>query len=450
MDILIKAGQLFLSLAILVTLHEIGHFAPAKLFKTKVEKFYLFFNPWFSVFKKKIGETEYGLGWLPLGGYVKIAGMIDESMDKEQLKKDPEPWEFRSKPAWQRLIIMIGGVTVNVILAIFIYAMTLFIWGDIYILNKDVKDGIAVNSPILKEIGFKDGDKLISINDKSFDKFSDYKNELMYAKSVKVNRNGEEIDIKMPIDFLGQSVNTIKKTGVFDLREPFKVGKITEGANAEKGGLKKGDEITTVNGVKITYFDEFASLLNSNKGKNINIKVSRNKEIIDLNVDVDTAGKVGFQVSTYNILDLENMGVYEFQRKKYSLLNSIPAGFNKAISTLQMYIKQFSLIFNFKTGAYKGVGGFAAIADMFPSKWYWQIFWQTTAFLSIILAFMNILPIPALDGGHVMFLVYEMITGRKPGEKFLEIAQYIGMGLLLSLMLYANFNDLFKWITGNF
>ncbi|MFK7900846.1 MAG: RIP metalloprotease RseP [Cyclobacteriaceae bacterium] len=442
--ILIKAAQLFLSLAILVTLHELGHFIPAKLFKTRVEKFYLFFDPWFSVVKKKIGGTEYGLGWLPLGGYVKIAGMIDESMDKEQLSKEPEDWEFRSKPAWQRLIIMIGGVTINVILAILIYAMTLGVWGETYLPNKNVKDGVWVMHPIMKKIGFQNGDKVLAIDDKPIENFSDIAPELFYGSVANVERNGEIVNLTIPKNFIEQLLDGNKKSGFFIPRTPFKVGDVVAGGNAAKGGLKKGDVITSVNDSPIKYFDQILSTLEQNKGQKVAVIVNREDKFDTLSIAVTDSGKIGFQAALYDFSDMERAGIYDFESRKYGFFSAIPAGFSKAYATLGSYVKQFKVILNPSTGAYKGVGGFAAIGGMFPPEWNWQIFWERTAFLSIILAFMNLLPIPALDGGHVMFLLYEMITGRKPHDKVLEYAQIVGMVLLFSLLIFANGNDIYR------
>jgi len=440
MDILIRVGQLFLSLAILVALHEIGHFAPAKLFKTRVEKFYLFFNPWFSIFKKKIGETEYGLGWLPLGGYVKIAGMIDESMDKEQLKKDPEPWEFRSKPAWQRLIIMIGGVVVNVILGFLIYSLVVFTWGENQIRPQDLSDEGLGFHPVMEKYGFQGGDKILSVNGKPFENINEITQYLLFrdVKTITVKRkNGESKTLPIPEDIGKEMFKEGVIRGSISPRMSNEISYIEEGFPADSSGIKVGDKILGMNGKKIEYFDQIL-------GK---IKPGNNTFIIEHNQNIDTI----------NVIPNENLKIgisckkfeYNIHLKEFTFTQSIKKGIGNCYWTLHDYAKQFSKYVFTKKGA-KQVGGFASIAKMFPTVWHWPSFWERTALLSIILAFMNILPIPALDGGHVMFLVYEMVTGRKPGEKFLEIAQYIGMGLLLSLMLYANFNDLLKWIMGNF
>jgi len=443
-EILIKAAQFLLSLSILIVLHELGHFIPAKLFKTKVEKFYLFFDPWFSLFKIKRGETEYGIGWLPLGGYVKIAGMIDESMDKEQMKKDPEPWEFRSKPAWQRLIIMLGGVLVNLLLAMVLYSMTLFVWGETYLPNKNLKDGVWCVDSLAHEMGFMNGDKITSVNGKTIENFSDIMPEMLYGGNVQILRNGEEKTIEIPQNFIEQLIDNNNKAPLFSPRLPFIVGKVLDTMPAFEAGLKEEDKIIAFNGAPIVYFDQLEDSLKSNKNQNATISVEREKELIELNVAITNEGTIGFQPMVYSLRELEKMNVYELEKQSFGFFESIPAGINKAIDKLDFYIKQFKLILNPNTGAYKGLGGFATMGSMFPAVWDWQIFWEMTAFLSIILAFMNILPIPALDGGHVMFLLYEMITGRAPNEKFLEKAQLVGMILLFGLLIFANGNDIFR------
>lgn len=443
-DFLIKALQLILSLSILVVLHELGHFIPAKLFKTRVEKFYLFFDPWFSLFKINKGGTEYGIGWLPLGGYVKIAGMIDESMDKEQLEKEPEPWEFRSKPAWQRLIIMVGGVTVNLLLAMFIYAMTLFVWGERFLPNESLTDGIWVADSIALNLGFENGDKIVRINEVKIQNFSDITPELIYGGEVEVIRNGEKVLLNVPENFAEQLIESGRKPLLFMPRTPFKVGQVPDTSNAAKGGLKQGDEILAINGKSIKYFDEVKPLLEEFNGKSVNVEISRDGAKQELTLQVYNDARLGFMPHLFDFNDMEKAGIYQFDVRKFGFIEAIPAGINKAVDKLDMYIKQFKLILNPSSGAYKGIGGFGAIGGMFPSVWDWQIFWEMTAFLSVILAFMNILPIPALDGGHVVFLLYEMITRRKPNEKVLEYAQLAGMILLLTLLVFANGNDILR------
>ena len=443
-DFFIKGAQLILSLSILVVLHELGHFIPAKLFKTKVEKFYLFFDPWFSLFKFKKGETEYGIGWLPLGGYVKIAGMIDESMDKEQLEKEPEPWEFRSKPAWQRLIIMVGGVTVNLLLAMLIYASTLFVWGERFLPNENLTDGLWVTDSLAINLGFKDGDKIVRINEVQIKNFSDITPELIYGGEVEIIRNGRKELLQVPENFAEQLIESGRKPMLFMPRTPFKVGEVPDTSKAALGGLKQGDEIVSINGEPIKYFDQVKPILNDNRGNTLPVRIKREGAEQELSLEVYQSGLLGFAPHLYDLKDMEKAGVYALEVRKYGFFASIPAGINKAVEKLDMYIKQFKLILNPNSGAYKGIGGFGAIGGMFPSTWDWQIFWEMTAFLSVILAFMNILPIPALDGGHVLFLLYEIFTRRKPNEKVLEYAQMAGMLLLLSLLVFANGNDILR------
>lgn len=436
MEILIKAGQFFLSLSILVILHELGHFFFAKFFKARVEKFYLFFNPWFSLFKFKRGETEYGIGWLPLGGYVKISGMIDESMDKEQLKQPPQPYEFRSKPAWQRLLIMIGGVLVNVLLALFIYSAVLYTWGEDYLPNKSLKYGVTCDSLAL-ELGFRNGDKILYVGGKEVENFQQIAHDILLNENrdVKVLRGTDTLDIKIAEDYVAK---LIKSPILFFPRIPFIVDDVKAGEPAEKAGFAKGDKLLALNGQSAQFFDEFKSEMQRSKGNTVKVTVERNGNPIDLNVPVPETGIIG----VYPVADLSEF--FELRHKEYSLLKSIPAGVKKGFATISSYLKQLKLIFSPKTKAYESVGGFITIGKIFPSTWDWQAFWSLTAFLSIILAIMNILPIPALDGGHVMFLLYEIITGRKPGDKFLEYAQLVGMAILLALLLYANINDIVK------
>jgi regulator of sigma E protease len=445
MKVLIQISQLLFSLSILVILHELGHFITAKIFKTRVEKFYLFFNPWFSIFKIKKGETEYGLGWLPLGGYVKISGMIDESLDKEQLKKPPEPYEFRSKPSWQRLIIMLGGVFVNLILGIIIYSFVLFTWGEKYLPNENLKDGIWCIDSLALEIGLQDGDKIVSINDQYPEKYSDIIGELIFGGNVKVLRNGKEKSIAIPEDFVGKIIEKRKGLLLYP-RVPFIVLEIPDTSININSELRPKDRVVGIENIPIKYYDEYKPITDTLKGKEITIDVLRDNEEKSLKVKLSDEGKFEIVAAILNMTELEKLNIYEFNTEKYNFIKAIPAGLIRAKEKLGFYIRQFKLIFNFKTGAYKGLGGFGAIGGLFPPKWEWQAFWEITAFLSLILAFMNILPIPALDGGHVMFLLYEIITGRKPGDKFLEYAQIVGMIILLSLLLYANGNDIVRLI----
>ena len=443
MDFLIKAAQLLMSLSILVVLHELGHFIPAKLFKTRVEKFYLFFDPWFSLVKKKIGDTEYGIGWLPLGGYVKISGMIDESMDKEQMEKPAESWEFRAKPAWQRLIIMLGGVTVNLFLGIFIYSMTLYTYGDKYLPNENIKDGIWCTDDLATEIGFKSGDKIISADGVLVERYSDILEKVITSKVITVQRGEEEVELSMPIDLIDKFLNNKTKLILYP-RIPTIVSRVEKGSNAEIGGLQKKDIIKAVNGISYSYFDEFKEALNTHISDTIDVMVDRGGKEVVLTVLVSDKGTLGFAPANLSIEQLEKIETYELASEKYGFFASFPAGYKKAIKKLGSYISQFKMILSPSTGAYKGMGGFGAIGSMFPATWNWEIFWNLTAFLSLMLAFMNILPIPALDGGHVVFLLYEIVVGKPAPEKVMEYAQAVGMILLLSLLVFANGNDILK------
>ncbi|MBR9853643.1 MAG: RIP metalloprotease RseP [Algicola sp.] len=446
--IIIKTIQFFLSLSLLIVLHELGHFIPAKLFKTRVEKFYLFFDVKFSLFKKKIGETVYGIGWLPLGGYVKISGMIDESMDKEQMKQEPKPWEFRSKPAWQRLIIMLGGVTVNFVLAVVIYIGMAYSYGEQYIPMESLKDGVWVTEKeIGDKVGIQTGDKIIAVDGEELKTFNSVFIELVNGNNITIDRNGQRIEKEIPIDFISTMIEDEDKVRFLSFRVPFWVNKVPKSSHNSDAGFQSKDKFLTVNGVEAVYRDQVMDMLEENKGKNINIVVQRaDGTQADLVAHVNEEAKLGLEIGGYTMDDLQEEGFLKVETEKYTFLEAIPAGINKGISTLGSYVKQLKKIFNPETGAYKGVGGFAAIGGMFPDTWDWPAFWATTAFISIILAFMNILPIPALDGGHVAFLLYEMVTGRKPSDKFLEYAQMIGFFILIALLLFANGNDLYKWL----
>ena len=443
MEILIKALQLILSLSILVVLHELGHFLPAKYFKTKVEKFYLFFDPWFSIFKKKVGDTEYGVGWLPLGGYVKIAGMIDESMDKEQMKKPPQDWEFRAKPAWQRLIIMVGGVVVNLLLGVFIYSMTLYTYGDKYLSNENLVDGVWCVDNLSSELGFQNGDKILRVDENQVERFSSILEKMLGAQSVTINRQGSEMDIILPDNFIEKLIDN-EKSMLFYPRIPAIISSFIENSNCEAAGFMPLDQIIGINGVEIKYHDEVSAVLSNFKDSTVLIKVLRDGEETGLTTNVNSDGTIGYYPALLSLNQLEEYQVYEMTSQTYSLLASFPAGLNKAIDKLSGYIDQFKLILNPDSGAYKGVGGFGAIGSLFPAQWDWERFWNLTAFLSLMLAFLNILPIPALDGGHVVFLLYEIVVGRPAPEKFMENAQVVGMLILLALVVYANGNDIIK------
>ncbi len=448
METLITVAQFFLSLSLLVILHELGHFLMARLFKTKVEKFYLFFNPGFSLFKKKIGETEYGIGWLPLGGYVKIAGMIDESMDKEFLDREPQPWEFRSKPAWQRLLIMLGGIIVNIILAIIIYIGMAYTWGDVKIPLDSLKDGIWVQNTVLKKIGLQTGDKIKAIDHEKVKYLEDVigmpSPMILTAKSITVERNGKKETIDVPEDFINRLIESKKKEGLISPRIPFIVAQVLPDSPNKNAGLQKGDEIVEVNGTPVQYMDEVIELLKQNKGKKIQVKVKRNGTIIPLQLQVSQQGKIGVATHIDRKL-IEERNLFRLEKQQYGFFGSIKKGLEKARITLTGYLKQLKMIFNPSTGAYKGVGSFFSIANLFPGQWDWQHFWEITAFLSIMLAILNLLPIPALDGGHAMFILYEMITGKQPGEKFLERAQMLGFIILIALMIFALKNDIVRF-----
>jgi len=442
----LQIGQLILSLSILVILHEFGHFLPAKWFKCRVEKFYLFFDPWFSLFKKKIGDTVYGIGWLPLGGYVKIAGMVDESMDKEQMKQPPQPWEFRSKPAWQRLIIMVGGVTVNVLLAFFIYAMILYKWGETQLPMSSLKDGIAVTDSIAYRIGLQDGDKILAVNQKPVTYFDDLNVSLLLGQSITIERDGQQQTLNIPVNLIEKIVEKGKRTPLVSPRIPAIVGEVTEGSAAKAAGLQFKDQIQSVNDKDTRYFDQFRPAVQAHKNDSIRIKVKRDGKDVVLLAHVTPEGTLGFYFYPPTNEELQRLGIYDFEIKNYGFFESFPAGVQKAGEKLTSYVQQFKLILNPKTGAYKGLSGFRGMASIFPNEgWDWKAFWNITAFFSIALAFMNLLPIPALDGGHVLFTLIEMVTGKRPSDKFLEYAQIVGMVLLLGLMVFANFNDWLGW-----
>jgi regulator of sigma E protease len=425
----------------------LGHFIPAKLFKTRVEKFYLFFDIKYSLLKKKIGETEYGIGWLPLGGYVKISGMIDESMDKQQMALPPQPWEFRSKPTWQRLIIMLGGVTVNFILAFIIYIGMTYVYGDFYIKNENIKDGIWVTNPVVEKAGLKTGDKLVAIDGKKVVRFVPaLSGEVLTSKKITVNRNGQEQTITLPDNFIGNFIDADKKS-VLGLRMPFVVGALADDS-PNKGQLKAKDILISIEGKPFRYIDEVTTFLEANKGKKFAAVVLRKEKETPVAISVNEKGKLGVGLGALKEDNLEKLGYYKFSKESYGFFESVPIGIQKGFDQLAGYWKQLKAIFNPNTGAYKGVGGFAAIYNVFPDSWSWEVFWSITALLSIMLGVMNLLPIPALDGGHVMFLLYEMISGRKPSDKFLEKAQMVGFVLLISLLLFANGNDIYKAIIG--
>lgn len=436
MVIFIKVVQLLLSLSILVIFHELGHFIAARIFKTRVEKFYLFFDPWFSLFKFKKGHTEYGIGWVPLGGYVKIAGMIDESLDTEQMKQPPQPWELRSKPAWQRLIVMLGGVTVNILLAIAIYIVLLAGWGEQYLPASQVKYGIAVDS-LGAAMGLRNGDIILSVDNKTVEAFDDIPKTIILeeARSVQVLRDGIKTDVPVPAGFIGKLMKQ-NTPGFITPRFPFEVGKFNVGSPAEAAGMQLGDRIIGLNDTVLPYFDQFRSAVQKYKNKTAQVMVLRSADTLRLNVEVPAAGLIGVYpkgLATY----------FTLKEKHFSIFSAIPAGAAKTFDQAWVYIRSVGLLFSQEKG-YESLGGFISIGNFFPSTWDWFQFWTFTAFLSIMLAILNVLPIPALDGGHVMFLLYEMVFRRKPSDKFMEYAQIAGMVILFGLLIFANGQDIMK------
>ena len=437
----VKAGQLILSLSILVVLHELGHFIPAKWFKCRVEKFFLFFDPWFALVKKKIGETEYGIGWLPLGGYVKISGMIDESMDKEQMKQPPQPWEFRSKPAWQRLIIMIGGVTVNLLLGFFIFSMILYTWGEDYLPAKNLTYGVYVDT-LGENIGIRNGDHIVSVNGKEVENFNKLSGDFILneAQTIQVQRNGQMLDLKVPAGSIRTLINR-KGDPLARPAYPAVVDSVFGKAKFTQNALQHSDTIIGLNGSPVTSYAQFQDEVSELKEKEISILVTRpTGDTVEVKALTDKNAKIGFaSVAGDKFLKVEH--------RDYTFLQSLPAGVAKGWETLIMNLKNFKLLFTSKeVKASESLGSFISIGNMFGEQWDWERFWSMTALLSIVLAFMNILPIPALDGGHVIFTLYEMISGRKPGEKFMEYAQMVGMILLLLLMAYALGLDFWRYL----
>ena len=437
MEILIKIIQVLMSLSLLVAIHEFGHYIVARIFKIRVEKFYIFFDPWFSLFKWKKGETEYGIGWVPLGGYVKIAGMIDESMDLEQMKAPIQPYEFRAKPAWQRLMVMLAGVTMNVLLAMLIYTGIRYVYGESYLRNEDAKWGYTF-SEAGERLGFRDGDKVISVDGEVLDGVNDLRNKLLLTeggREVVVNRGGEQVSINISFEDLLQMRRNREYETLYELRFPFIIDSVAS-ESALAAGLKSGDEIVAFNGVEgVDAVQIVTELLPQIKGDTVALKVNRAGSEVELRVPVNADGKMGV---------VFRGDLIKPHTREYGFFEAIPAGVKMAGQTIANYWEQLKLIFTPKTKMYEELGGFIAIGNIFPSEFDWLHFWTMTAFLSIMLAVLNVMPIPGLDGGHALFTLWEMITGRKPSEKFLEIMQYIGLMILLALLVYANGNDIYR------
>jgi len=436
MEILIKTLQFLLAISILVIFHEFGHFIAARIFKTRVEKFYLFFNPWFSIFKFKRGDTEYGLGWLPLGGYVKISGMIDESMDKEQMKKPPQPWEFRSKPAWQRLIIMLAGVIVNLLLAVIIYIVMLSIWGYEYLPTSEVKYGITVDS-LGYEMGLRNGDKIVSVEDIVVENFFDIPKTIILeeATSIQIIRDGEPMEVMIPDGSISKLIKSKSPDFLF-VRVPFHVRGFLDNSSAKQAGILVDDVVIGLNDSLMRFFDQFRNAIQQHKHEMVRVILLRSNDTIVIPVAVPEEGLIGIRPKApSNFLTL--------QQKNYNIITAIPTGFVRAFEKAGNYLKSIKLLFS-QEKAYESVGGFIAIGNFFPATWDWQAFWSMTAFLSIMLAILNLLPIPALDGGHVLFLMYEIIFRRKPSDKFLEYAQVVGMIILFGILIWANANDIIR------
>jgi len=437
MEILVKAAQLILSLSVLVIVHEFGHFIAAKIFKTRVEKFYLFFDPWFSLFKFKKGDTEYGIGWLPLGGYVKISGMVDESMDREQMQQAPQPYEFRSKPSWQRLIIMLGGVSMNIVLAIAIYIGMLWVWGEQYLPSAEVnKYGIVVDS-VAAEMGLRNGDRILAVDNQPVEDFYKIPARIILdnAESVQVERNGAKMDVVIPEGFISRLLKH-QSPDFINARMPFVIAGFAAESAARDAGLAEGDRIIGINDTLAPYFDQFRALIPLYKGQEISLVYVRGNDTLSAAMTVPESGLIGARTNPADH--------FTFRKLDYSLASAIPVGFTRTWKGVGDYLKQLKLLFAPEVKAYESLGGFITIGSIFPSVWDWHSFWSLTAFLSIMLAILNVLPIPALDGGHVMFLLFEIVSGRKPSDKFMEYAQIAGMVILFGLLIFANGNDIIR------
>ena len=439
MEIVIKVLQFFMSLSLLVAIHEFGHFIMARVFKIRVEKFYIFFDPWFSLFKWKRGETEYGVGWLPLGGYVKIAGMIDESMDLEQMQAPVQPYEFRAKPAWQRFMVMIAGVVMNILLAMMIYTGIRYAYGESYMANEDVKWGYVFNESA-ERMGFRDGDKFVSVDGEAIDDVNEVRSKLLLTKEdrhVVVDRAGEQVAFTIPFEQMLEMRRNREYEDLYALRLPFFIDSLAS-ASAIDAGLQVGDQVVALNGEETIGVQEITDKLQQHKSDTVTLTVLRSGVANELVVPINEEGKMGVMFKG---------DVFQPRTRTFTLLQAIPAGVSLALETVADYWQQLKLIFQPKTKMYEELGGFIAIGNIFPSEWNWLQFWTMTAFLSVILAVMNILPIPGLDGGHALFTLWEMITGRKPSDKFLEVMQYIGFAILFALLIYANGNDIYRLFT---
>lgn len=444
--ILIKILQFVVSLSLLVMIHEFGHYIAARIFKIRVEKFYIFFNPWFSLYKRKVGNTEYGIGWLPLGGYVSLAGMIDESMNLEQMKQEPQPWEFRTKPAWQRLIVMLAGVTMNVVLAIVIYSGMLYAWGDSYMLNDNMVNGYSFNEAGEK-LGFKDGDRILSIDGQHIGRVEEIGQMLLIAdatRRVEIVREGETMTLDIPLEKLVDMRESGGYKGLYREYAPFIVERVVR-QSAIDAGLLAGDHITSIDGVAVDNFLDGMNQLQTIKERTVDIVVERSAtdslnnqttEIVTLPTYIGEDSLIGIERKQFTLAEPTHI--------EYGFWESIPAGIKRAGSEISSYWEQLKMIVNPDTKLYKEVGGFIAIGSVFPDEWNWQSFWNITALISIILAVMNLLPIPGLDGGHALFTLWEIITRRKPSDKFMEVMQWIGLAILFALLIYANGNDILK------
>ncbi len=463
METLIKVAQFFLSLSLLIVLHEWGHYFFARLFKTRVNKFYLFFDflfPMpnvlnFSLFKKKKGDTEFGIGWFPFGGYVQIDGMLDETQDAEKMKEPPKPWEFRSKTPVQRLFIMMGGIIVNVLTAFLVYAMILFVWGEKKIVNSSVVNGIAVGDSLMYQIGFRDGDKIKTIEGEPVQYFEEVVKKLIIKgepTTAVVDRNGQEVKITVPENILGQlSTKKIDRKGLISIRLPAIVDSLAkpEQSNAFKAGIQPGDRIVMLDSTPIAWWHDIMHFTDKQKDSaRVKVTVDRGGQSLHYTVQLDAGKKLG--LSPLSLLRQEQMGMLKIHTREYGFFESIPAGIRRSVDKLNDYIDQFALIFKPSTGAYKGMGGFASMTQIFGPSWDWEAFWSITAFFSIVLAFMNFLPIPMLDGGYILFTLFEIITGRKVPDQFLEKANLIGFIIIIGLMVFTNGNDIFRKLMGWF